>query len=268
MGARSLRFPILWLAAVVAILAAAGQAAQAQKPSFQVDGELALSSLITVSDAHLQKAADSFALLATSETVRSGDWSQIRAPLSLAAEQNVEGLYWFVLPDGSYWSLHEGKATGNLSDRSYFPSLMQGETVIGELVVSKATGKSSAIVAVPVTNAAGKVIGALGTSVYLDKLSERISEEMGIGKQLIFYSFDEKPLLALEWDESLIFVEPKKLSPEVSAAFDEMLSKEEGGIRYQYLGQMRTVLYRKSDVTNWWYALGYVPEGRKTSKER
>jgi uncharacterized protein with GYD domain len=130
--------------------------------------------------------------------------------------------------------------------------------VIGDLVVSKATGKSTAIVAVPVLRRDGSVAGMLGGSVYLDRLSKRIQQEMGLDDRVIFFSFDAEPLLALVYDPSLIFVDPNRLGEEVSKAFTEMRSRQAGVVTYTFRNQQRTVLYRKSPVTGWWYGFGSV----------
>jgi hypothetical protein len=213
---------------------------------------------MSLSDNHLQKLADSLETLAATPEARSGDWEKIKGLLGEQAKFNVPALLWFARPDGSYWSVQEGKATGNLSDRAYFPRLLAGKKVIGDLVVSKATGKSVAIVAVPVFRPDGWIAGVLGSSVYLEQLSALIKQETQIGGNLIFFSVDAQPLIALNWDPVLIFVEPFKLGDKIKAAFTEILSNEEGVVTYTFREERRTVLYRKSPVTNWWYGLGLV----------
>ena len=223
-----------------------------------VDGAVALGSLIALSDGYFQKIADSFSLFALSKKARSADWELIRTPLAAVAERNVDALVWFALPDGRYWSVQQGLSSGNLSDRPYFPVVLAGETVIGSLVVSKATGRCSAIVAVPVKDENGAVVGVLGASVYLDQLSAQLNREMALGEDTIFYSFDATPLLALEWDPQLIFVDPFSLGPEIRAVFEYMLLRDEGTVRYRWSNRWRTAIFRRSTVTGWWYVFGVV----------
>ena len=233
---------------------------------FSVDSDVALSSLIAVSDGHLQKMADSLELVAAFDEVRSADWERVEPKLAAAAEQNVAALNWFALPDGSYWSVQHGQEEGNLAARAYFPRVLGGETVIGELVVSRATGQPVAIVAVPVLDADGDVVGVLGASVYLDRLSQRIERELGVGDDQIFYSFDDTPLVALVWDPELVFLDPMAAGePELAGAFREMLERESGTVSYSFRGRERTVVYRRSDVTGWWYAFGIIHETREPS---
>ena len=258
-----------WLLVLVAIiLCVSASISYGQKSSdkirqeagrvFPVDGRVALASLISLSDGHLLKMADSLRLVAATDAARSADWRKIKGPLSDVEKVNVPALIWFALPDGSYWTEQEGRARESLATRPYFPKVLAGRTVIGDLVVSKATGKSVAIVAVPILRRDKSVAGALGCSVYLDKLSALVKQEMDLDSSLIFFSVDAAPLIALNWDPSLIFIEPKKLGQEVFSAFTEILSNEQGSVKYTFRGNLRTVLYRKSPVTGWWYGLGLV----------
>ncbi len=231
---------------------ARGQAAMA------VSAHVALSSLTTLGDGYLLKLADSFAVLAATGEGRSDDPNVFGPPLAVIAQRNVSALVWRVWTDGTYWSVQDGHMPGNLSQRAYFADLLAGKTVIGALVKSTATGRCVAIVAVPIRAVDGTVIGAFGASVYLDELSARLDAEMALTEGTIFYSFDAAPLLALEWDPSLIFVDPLSLDPEIRAAFEYMLSVEKGSVRYRFRNQWRTVIFRRSQVTGWWYALGLV----------
>lgn len=224
-----------------------------------VSMEIALASLQSLADGHLQKMADSMHVLATSEAARSGDWARINGPYSELAKRNVQALNWFALPDGSYWSLQDGKEPGNLAGRDYFPRVLAGETIVGRLVYSTATGKPVAIVAVPVAGADGSIAGVLGASVYLDALSELLRDEMAIDEGQVFFSFDGAGIVALNWDPDLIFFEPRKSGDEgVTRAFDEMLSARQGRVSYTFRDAERTVVFRHSALTGWWYAFGLV----------
>jgi methyl-accepting chemotaxis protein len=213
---------------------------------------------MSLSDAHLQKLADVLAILAKTEAVRTGEWKNIRGSLGEASRVTVPAAFWFASPTGAYWSLTQGRIEAKLTDRPYFPRVLAGQTVIGDLVVSRSTNRNTAIVAVPVRGRNNAVVGLLGASVYLDSLSALIRHEMGgLTDGLIFFAIDSEPLGALNSDPSLIFTEPMKLGSEgMQQAFKEMLSGESGVVTYDFHGAHRTVLYRKSPVTGWWYGFG------------
>jgi hypothetical protein len=227
--------------------------------AFDVSAEIALSSLMSLGDGHLLKMADSLHVLATSEAVQSADWNRIQGPFIELARRNTSALNWFALPDGSYWSIQDGKEPGNLANRGYFRKVLAGETVMGELVVSRATDKPVAIVAVPVTGADDAIVGVLGASIYLDQLSDVIRQQMSVEEGLIFFSFDHDGMVALVWDAGLIFFEPRKSDDKALAqAFDDMLAQDEGVISYTFQDNERTVHFRRSPVTDWRYAFGIV----------
>lgn len=99
----------------------------------------------------------------------------------------------------------------------------------------------------------------LGSSVYLDSLSLRIKSELDLQPNQIFFSIDATPIGALQDDPAQIFLDPLALGePELERAIREMLTHEEGVVNYHFRGKPRTVLYRKSHVSGWWYAFGRV----------
>lgn len=229
-------------------------------PAFTVDGRVALHALMSLSDAHLQELADLYAALAATDAARSGQWERIRAPLAQVARLSVPAVHWFARPDGSYWTLERGRADSSLADRSYFPRLLAGKTVIGDLVVSRSSSRNSAIVAVPVRATDGSVVGVLGSSVHLDSLAALVRRELGgLTGPFVFFAIDSTPLGALNSDPALIFAEPMKLGDEgMTRAFREMLAGREGAVTYDFRGGRRTVLYHRSPVTGWWYGFGIV----------
>lgn len=244
----------------------AGQQSTPVKPVFNIDGKVALASFVSLTDGHLRKLADSLEMVAASAAARSGKWEQIQAPLQEVEKTNVPAVLWFALPDGFYWTLEQGKVAENLASRPYFPRVLAGHRVSGDLVVSKSTGKSVAIIATPILRRDNTVAGVLGASVRLDRLSALIREEMGLDDSVIFFTFDASPLLGLVWDPGLILVDPTKLGESVGHAFREMLSRERGSVTYTFRNIRRTVLYRKSPLTGWWYAFGVLHRNQTSSR--
>lgn len=234
--------------------ATAGDTASA----FTVDGRVALHAFMSLTDAHLRNLADVLTVLASTDAARSGDWRRIGAPLGEAARLTIPAVHWFALPDGRYWTVERGRAAASLADRTYFRRVLAGQTVIGDLVVSRSSSRNTAIVAVPVRGRDGSVTGVLGASVYLDSLAARVRGEMGgLGNDVVFYAIDGNGLGALNSDPTLIFTEPLTLGDaEMRSAFTEMLAQREGTVRYTFRGSRRLVMYATSSVTNWRYGFG------------
>lgn len=257
------------VAAIVAVLTLGAHVGRAQPtpayahrppPAFSVDGQIALHSLVSLSDGHLRKMADVLTMIARTDAARMCDWDAIHARLSEAATANVPAVLWFALPDGKLWSLKEGRVATTIADRPYFPHVLAGETVIGSLVVSRSTNRNTAIVAVPIFGEEHEVVGLLGASVHLDSLAAVLRQEMGgLGDGLLFFAIDEKGLGALNSEPSLIFTEPLKLGDSgMRRAFEKILADQQGVVTYEFRGVERTVLYQRSPVTNWSYGFGLL----------
>lgn len=217
-----------------------------------------LSSLKTITELHIKKILDSFEILVATNEAKSCDWEKIKPLLSKVAETNVSAVIFFVKPDGTYWTIEKGLIDKNLKDREYFPDLLAGKKVIGSLVVSKSTGEKSAIVAVPIKDG-DKVIGALGASIFLEKLSERIKKDMGFCENTIFYGFDSSGEITIDWKIDLIFKDVTKIgNEEMMKAMKEMLTKQEGFAEYEFNGLPRKVIFCKSQFLDWHIAFGIV----------
>ncbi len=232
---------------------------QAQPAAIRVDGRIALASLESLCDGHLQATLDGLAALASTREAGSAAWAQIETPLrALAAGQESPGSLWFATPDGTYWTVDGGRQPVKLADRPYFARLLAGRRVVGDLVVSRSTGVPVAVVAVPVLDAAGKTIGALGASIKLDRLSAMLKREMDAGPDVIFFSLDARGTVGITATPSLIMRTAGSISPELEPAFAKILSTKSGTVTYTLHGQPRTVIYRTSSLTGWRYAFGVV----------
>lgn len=172
----------------------------------KMNTEVGVSALVALADSHIENCVNSMEILAMTQEVQSGNWEEMASLLTQVDQTQVPGTRWFVLPDGSYFTVELGKTDKNLSERAYFPKLMAGNIVLGDLVVSKSTGKKSLIAAVPVIRE-GKVIGGLGTSIFLDDLSNILSEELKLSDDMIFYAISVENEVALHTNVERILQE-------------------------------------------------------------
>lgn len=219
-----------------------------------------LNAYLGLTREYFQGVARGLTVISLTNEAKSGDWAAIKPLLSALDKSGVNAAAaWFARPDGSYSTVEEGLIRHNLKDRVYFPRLMAGEDVRGELVISKSTGKRSAVFAVPVKRA-GKVIGALGVSLDMEEVSRKLAEVLGLPDNMVFYALDTKGQVSLHRKQDLLFVFPSDLgSPTLEKAVKEMFSKPEGTVSYNFQGR-KTVLFKKSDFTGWVYVLGVIAE--------
>ncbi len=253
-----MKLRMLLAALCVAALLPSNAAAAVSPAPFTVDSRVVVSSLMAIADGHIRTMEDSLDLVAASEEARSGDWNRIKPLLARAGKVNVEAGLAYVKADGSLWTVALGRQTINIADRPYFKTAMAGTTVVGEMVMSRSTGRPVANIAVPVKGASGKVTGLVVAAVYLDSLSKLVKQEMGLDASDIFFSFNADALIGINWDPKQIFLEARKLSPDIDRAFGVMLAHDAGVESYTHRGATRTVVYRKSAYTGWWYAFGVV----------
>ena len=198
--------------------------------SDRTDLKIGVSALTALADAHVTDYVELLQELATKVEVQSADWPQMRDLLSRQARTRIAASVYFILPDGSGFIPAQEKAVSNLSDRDYFPKVMAGNTVVGTLVVGKVSSANSYVVAVPIKRD-GKVVGALGTTPYLDKMSQILRQEIGINSSRVFYALDSNGTVALSSDTSQIMAQKPVLSQDVE--------------------------WKTSSITGWRFALGY-----------
>ena len=232
--------------------------AEGSNETFQVDARLVLNSCEGMVEQHLTGVLDGLKVLAATEDGKSGSWKRIKPPLAqFSSSVTTNAAIWYARRDGSYFTVEKGLTRQNIKDREYFSSmLMQGKDVLGTLVVSRSTGQRVAVVATPITRR-GKVTGVLGASISMTKLAKLVTDQMQLPSHVIFYALDANGLTALHKESSLIFQFPSDIGDQsLKSAVKKMLSEPEGIVRYTWQGEPREVMFKKSKVTGWVFALG------------
>ena len=221
---------VVGILGVCLVLLVAAFGCGGNKHADKIDTKIGVSALVALADNHISSYANGLDALAMTQEVQSGDWGMMVGLLKNVEEAQVPGTMWFVLQDGSYFTVALGKTDANLSDRAYFPGLMAGNKVLGDVVFSKSTGNKSLIAASPVLRD-GKVIGGLGASIFLDDLSKTLAKELALPDDMVFYATTEADDVVLHSDIPLIL--------ETS------------------LGLAKDVEFEASPLTGWRFALGF-----------
>ncbi len=224
---------------------------------FDLQAAVVVHAFQAVVEQEFRSILNGLSVLASTDDVQSADWLNIKEPLTHFSHTvpNAAAVF-FVHPDGSYFTVAEGLTPENLSDRAYFPSLMAGKNVEGQLVISKSTGKKSVIVATPIAKD-GRVIGALGVSVSVEKLAAEIDQLLRLPQNVVFYALDHTGETALHRDSALIFEFPSSMGSEtLSEAVQTMLTHPSGVVRYTFRGQEKVAVFDKSAATGWVFVLG------------
>ncbi len=248
---------IIFLAAMTAT-AAAGAGATGDRGARDAEMRILLNTFTALTEEHLAGIARGLRLISLTQEARSGDWNTMKGLLAQFGASGINPVaVWYARPDGRYYTVEKGLTDQSIADRPYFARLLSGKDVMGDLVVSRSTGKRAVIIAVPVVKD-GKIAGALGVSVAADKVSGMLQEKMALPQEMVFYALDAKGQCALHRDSSRLFAFPSDMgSKTLGAAVKEMLSKDEGTVNYQFHGE-RTVFFKRSPQNGWIFALGTV----------
>ena len=171
---------MLWMPTPGVAQSSAGMAAPAE-----ANANSLLSAFMSYTDLRMRSVQQSLEILAATSEARSDNWSNMKDLLKGYQESDAGFIVWYARPDGTYYTADQGLMDESLKDRSYFPDLMAGNKITGALVISKATEQRSTIIAVPVM-VDGKVVGAVGVSLFLDKLSGQINAALDLRPGVAF----------------------------------------------------------------------------------
>lgn len=224
----------------------------------QVSGDGALLALATLADARLTGTARTLERLAQTEGAKSGEWEQVR-PLLLGVQQaDSSVLFSYTLPDGTCYNTVDGRTSQNVSSRSYFADLMAGKTVIGPVEVDQSTGRDVVVIGVPTVNGT-KVTGALEASLYLDRISGELRNDLMLPDTMFFFAVDGDGRIVLHTKDERI---SQQITPDESTsagrAARRILAEEQGEVVYQSEGRQYRALFRTSPVTGWRYIVAEV----------
>lgn len=226
----------------------------AQSPSDK-DAQSLLSAFMSYTDLRIGSVQKSIGILASTAEARSGKWEKMKGLLG-GYQRSEEGLIvWYARPDGTYYTIDKGLMDEKLSERSYFPDLMAGRKITGTLVVSKSTGQRSAVIAVPMKKGR-KVAGAVGATLFLDKLSGQIASVLALRANVTFYALAPNGLTTLHSNTDRHFLDPRELESEtLKKAANEMLSRDSGEVTYEFDNATKTAIYRTSPLTQWKFVI-------------
>jgi methyl-accepting chemotaxis protein len=135
----------------------------------------------------------------------------------------------------------------NLSSRSYFKKALTGETVISDVLVSKATGLPVLVLAAPIKDAGGAIKGVMAGVVDLGEFTGLVMNRIKIGKTGYAYMLTKDGKVAAHPDKKLIL----KLNLRDHDFGREMLSKKGGIITYDWQGRGKLAAFETVPASSW-----------------
>lgn len=145
------------------------------------------------------------------------------------------------------------KIVGNIKDREYFDEVMKsGKPVISDPVISKSTGNPIIVIAGPIKDDNGNIIGVVGGTVNLDKITEIIGQEK-LGKLGYAYMIDNKGIVMAHPNPDFILKEDftKSESKSLVEVTNKMLNSDSGIEYYEFEGKDKIGAYNHIKSTGW-----------------
>lgn len=142
---------------------------------------------------------------------------------------------------------------GNIKDREYFDEVMKsGKPVISDPVISKSTGNPIIVIAGPIKDDNGNIIGVVGGTVNLDKITEIIGQEK-LGKLGYAYMIDNKGIVMAHPNPDFILKEDftKSESKSLVEVTNKMLNSDSGIEYYEFEGKDKIGAYNNIKSTGW-----------------
>jgi methyl-accepting chemotaxis protein len=227
-----------------------------------VDAQVVLNAYQGLVEEHLSGVLRNIQVVAVSAEARSADWQRVRPMLDrLAQNLETDASVWLAMPDGKYYSTEaEGLTDQTLGDRSYFPKLMAGQDIEGDLVVSKSTGHRSVIVATPVT-ADGKVVAAIGVSLRLRLMTQLVEKNTQLPADMYFYSMNSDALISTHRNIDRMFKHPTDIGDEsLGPTFATSLAAEKGRLEYTLHGKNISAIFQTSKALGWHFFIARQSE--------
>ncbi len=231
--------------------------AEDRPPTFGPDSSIALNAYRGMIEEHISGVMRSLRVIAVSDEARSGSWDKVKPLLERFSENlTTDATTWFAHPDGRYFSTaQDDVAEENLKDRDYFPTLMTGKEVFGDLVISKSTGHRSIIVAVPVKQD-DRTVGAVGVSLRVRLLSELVNTTLQLPANTYFYALERDTRIVLHRNAERMFKTPSDVGDEaLGAEFKRALEQKSGTLDYELQGKKISSIFESSPKLGWYFFL-------------
>ncbi len=196
---------IVVLGTIGVLLFASGLAFAQDAPV--LDAETGIRLIADLAESAVSNLIEKMHVMTATANLRTGDWDQMVDLLAQFEQSDLSYNAWFLQSDGSYYKVATGLASANLSDRAYFSRVMAGETTWGDLVVSRSTGRKSAILTAPIFNGP-TVIGALGVTLYLDDFSDYLYRRVQLPDDLAFYAYHVADSIVTVHTDAASLLEP------------------------------------------------------------
>lgn len=204
-------------------------------------------------------------LYANSTVVRNMEWDKIQPYLQMemSKKSDTYSILFVADTNGDYHSNIKTDA-GNLSHRDYFPKVMAGESVLSNPLISLSTGNKVVVVAVPIKNYYGEVIGLMGGAIDLIKMYRFIEGFESDDLNRYSYIVDKAGLVITHPNRDLIMEEnitilSKNVTEELVKESEKILTLEMGRVLYSFNDIESDAYFHVIPNTDGWRIVSKIP---------
>ncbi|MEI7707277.1 MAG: cache domain-containing protein [Chlorobium sp.] len=229
--------------------------ADAKSTHLRLDPQVALGAYKGLVEDHLAGVLRTTTMIALTSEAKSAKWERIKPLLDRFSKDLPTGpSVWFALPDGTYYSVESGGLTEqNLTSRPYFTRLLEGQDILGDLVISRSTGQRFVVVGSPVIEN-GKVVAVIGVSVKVHLLSALIESKMKLPEKSYFYALDSDTKIILHRYIERVFKMVENVGDEkLAEGFKASMKQDEGIFNYSLHGKKMSSVFQKSKTLGWYF---------------
>lgn len=213
-----------------------------------------VSKLVMFTDGKIEEWQGTINLLTALDFVKENNFSKLQKITD--SFDGTDDFQAIIMSDssGEYKATNGGQ--GNIKDRDYFIEVMKGNMTVSEPLISKSTGRPIIVIASPVKNDSGKVVGLVGATIELTKLTEFVNQEKLGDNGYAFMASNDGTVMAHK-DEKLILndsvLENKPES--LIKITTKMVNGETGVGDYTYEKSKKIVAYGAMSSTGWSVAM-------------
>jgi diguanylate cyclase (GGDEF)-like protein len=204
-------------------------------------------------------------IYANTYDVMSMDWNNIEPYLKkeISTKLDIYDHIFIADTSGDYNTTLMQNA-GNVSDRAYFGQVMEGKTVMSAPITSKTTGNQISVVAVPIRDAKGKIIGLIGGALNLVKLNKFIENSNINHTDSYSYIIDKDGMIITYPDKAYIMqqnisVKSNLIGNSLVRASAKILENDAGFVQYTHNNVDGINYYSTIPNTDGWKLIIKVP---------
>lgn len=261
-----LQFLIITLVGLLAVTALNYfQAKSIVEEEIQVQAERYVEGKANEIDLWLAARVSEIEAYAQIPAIKSMDWERQQQWYLKSEAQRLSSIYEILFvtdTEGNFETTLDAK--GSVRERDYFPVVMSGKTAISDPVISNSTGEPIIVVATPIKNDAGQIVGVMAGTVHMETFNNIVSG-ITLGRTGYGYAVNGQGMMLAgpNRDDVLnrnILEDPNESLRDVG---QRMVAGEHGHDIYSLDGSERFVCFAPVKSTGWGLAVA-VPYGELT----